>query len=98
MINYETFKNLVSEARNMSAEEARAMIRSAVDNADGRTLINLLRAVERPVLEEKSRELFRARKLDAFGKRGALPFVEFVNKVSSAKGETKKNSILSRIV
>jgi hypothetical protein len=35
MINYETFKNLVSEARNMSAEEARAMIRSAVDNADG---------------------------------------------------------------
>jgi hypothetical protein len=90
MLNFDSFKTLITEARNLSANDARAMIRSAVDNADGRTLINLLRAVERPVLEDKSRELFRARKLDAFGKRGALPFVEFVNKVSSAKGETQE--------
>lgn len=90
MINFEKFKELVFEARNLTADQARAMIRQAVDNADGRTLINLMRAVERPVLEEKSRELFRARKLDAFGQRGALPFVEFVNKVSSAKGETEE--------
>ena len=90
MINFESFKKIISEARNMSAQQARDMIHQAVDNADGRTLINLMRAVERPVLEEKSKELFRARKLDAFGKRGALPFVEFVNKVSSAKGETQE--------
>lgn len=90
MINFESFKSLVTEARNMSADQARDMIRKAVDNADGRTLINLMRAVERPILEEKSRELFRARKLDAFGKRGALPFVEFVNKVSATKGETQE--------
>jgi|TARA_B100000085_G_scaffold205950_3_gene189570 hypothetical protein len=90
MISFKSFKTLVTEARNMSADQARAMIRQAVDNADGRTLINLMRAVERPILEEKSRELFRARKLDAFGKRNSLPFVEFVNKVSSAKGDTEE--------
>ncbi len=90
MINFEKFKDLITEARNLTADQARAMIRQAVDNADGRTLINLMRAVERPIIEEKSRELFRARKLDAFGQRSALPFVEFVNKVSSAKGETEE--------
>ena len=84
MINFEKFKDLITEARNLTADQARAMIRQAVDNADGRTLVNLMRAVERPIIEEKSRELFRARKLDAFGQRSALPFVEFVNKVSSA--------------
>lgn len=90
MINFELFRTLVSEARNMTADQARAMIRQAVDNADGRMLINLMRAVERPLIEEKSRELFKARKLDNFAKRASLPFVEFVNKVSSAKGDTEE--------
>ena len=88
MINFEAFKTLLAEARNMNADQARDLIRKAVDNADGRTLINLMRAIERPVLEDKSKELFKARKLDAFAARGALPFVEFVNKVSAAKGDT----------
>jgi len=90
MINFDTFKSLITEARNMSAAQAREVIRNAVDNADGRTLINLLRAVERPVLEAKSKELFAARKLNNFAQRNSTPFVEFVNKVSSAKGDTEE--------